>query len=71
MTRETKVGLIVAASFLCLVGIVVASKMGRGGAPGARFGDGRRPTTRSFPGSAGRDWQSSLKGSTSHSRKSR
>ena len=34
MTRETKVGLIVAGSFLCLVGIVVASKMGRGGDPG-------------------------------------
>ena len=33
MTRETKVGLIVAASFLCLVSIVVASKWRRGDAP--------------------------------------
>ena len=29
MTRETKVGLVVAASFLCLVGVVVASRLGR------------------------------------------
>src|SRR4051812_31052031 len=29
MTRETKVGLVVAGSFLCLVGVVVASRMGR------------------------------------------
>ena len=33
MTRETKVGLIVAGSFLCLVAIVVASKMRRGEEP--------------------------------------
>lgn len=33
MTRETKVGLVVAGSFLCLVGIVVASKWRRGDAP--------------------------------------
>src|SRR5262249_38437582 len=30
MTRETKIGLVVACSFLCLVGIVVASKWNRG-----------------------------------------
>ncbi len=29
MTRETKVGLVVASSFLCLVGVVVASRLGR------------------------------------------
>ena len=33
MTRETKIGLVVAGSFLCLVGIVVASKWKRGDAP--------------------------------------
>jgi hypothetical protein len=31
MTRETKIGMAVAASFLCLVGIVVATKCRRGG----------------------------------------
>jgi hypothetical protein len=34
MTRETKIGLIVAGSFLCLVCIVVASKWKRGDVPG-------------------------------------
>jgi hypothetical protein len=34
MTRETKVGLVVAGSFLCLVGVVVASRMGRKAEPG-------------------------------------
>ena len=29
MTRETKVGLVVAGSFLCLVGVVVASRLRR------------------------------------------
>ena len=33
MTRESKIGLIVAGSFLCLVCIVVASKWRRGDAP--------------------------------------
>ncbi|MSQ95079.1 MAG: hypothetical protein EXR98_11065 [Gemmataceae bacterium] len=33
MTRETKVGLIVASSFLCLVCVVVASKWNRGDGP--------------------------------------
>ena len=33
MTRETKVGLVVAGSFLCLVCVVVASKMRRGDDP--------------------------------------
>lgn len=33
MTRETKVGLVVAGSFLCLVGVVVFFKMRDGGAP--------------------------------------
>ena len=33
MTRETKVGLIVAGSFLCLVAIVVASKWRHGDDP--------------------------------------
>ena len=33
MTRETKVGLVVACSFLCLVGIVVASKWNGGQTP--------------------------------------
>ena len=31
MTRETKVGLVVGASFLCLVGVVVASRMRKSG----------------------------------------
>jgi hypothetical protein len=29
MSRETKVGLVVAVSFVCLVGVVVASRMRR------------------------------------------
>jgi hypothetical protein len=33
MTRETKIGLVVAGSFLCLVAIVVASKWNRGDVP--------------------------------------
>src|SRR4051812_34279894 len=33
MTRETKIGMAVACSFLCLVGIVVASKWKRGDDP--------------------------------------
>jgi hypothetical protein len=33
MTRETKIGLLVAGSFLCLVCVVVASKWNRGGDP--------------------------------------
>ncbi len=32
MTRETKVGLVVASSFVCLVGVVVASRLGRNAA---------------------------------------
>jgi hypothetical protein len=36
MTRETKVGLVVAASFLCLVGIVVSSRLRRNADDAAR-----------------------------------
>ena len=41
MTRETKVGLVVASSFVCLVGVVVASRWG------LQFGTSppRRPKT--------------------------
>ncbi len=34
MSRETKVGLLVSCSFLCLVGVVVVCKLQRGGPPG-------------------------------------
>jgi hypothetical protein len=35
MTRETKVGLVVATSFVCLVGVVIASRLGRKSEPPA------------------------------------
>src|SRR5947209_155170 len=49
MTRETKAGLVVSCSFLCLVGIVLFSKLREAPTPGTAGDDSTEPTLASAP----------------------
>jgi len=49
MTRETKAGLVVSCSFLCLVGIVLFSKLREAPTPGTVGDDSTEPTLASAP----------------------